>query len=55
MYRCICNAIKQEYIDELVKLGLTEAEACARLSVGTNCGRCLETVPLYTSEEPNDN
>lgn len=42
MIVCICNAVKEEQIRELMEEGLTYDQACEQLGVGSDCGICLK-------------
>jgi bacterioferritin-associated ferredoxin len=42
MYICICNALKESQIKELVRAGVRcEKEAYARLGCKPQCGTCM--------------
>lgn len=42
MYICICNALKESQLHEMVKAGVRcEKEAYARLGCRPQCGTCL--------------
>lgn len=40
VYKCLCNGVTEEQIEELKKLGFSEKEIFKMLQVGMDCGTC---------------
>ena len=61
MYICLCNRITESEIDQAIHRGADSLRALQQnLSLGTNCGCCLEVANKILKEavfekEPNNN
>ena len=51
MYICLCNRITESEIDEAIRCGSDSLRALQQdLSLGTNCGCCLEVANKMLKE-----
>lgn len=41
VYKCLCSAVTQEQIEELIKLGVPREKVYEILNVGKDCGTCV--------------
>lgn len=41
MIKCICAAVTQEQVEELIKLGIPKEKVYEILRVGKDCGTCV--------------
>ncbi len=48
MYLCICKAVSDQQIRQAIREGVrTVGEVSARFGVGTECGKCLDSIGEY--------
>ncbi|WP_217125714.1 (2Fe-2S)-binding protein [Hydrogenophilus thiooxidans] len=52
MYACICFAVKEREVREAVSKGVVRmSDLCAKLGIGTRCGRCVCALREIVREE----
>ena len=48
MYLCICKAVSDQQVRQAIREGVrTVGEVSARFGVGTECGKCLDSISEY--------